>query len=132
MKKPHTRNETIEIEPPIGPDQIDETPTTGRVAQGRTIETPTGEQAFRCLNARGEPVYRPVLKRHGPGEIVTLPKFEIERLQQLGFLEDETKIVRDEREAAQLCGAQVVDLENRGAADERARADGRSSSTRVR
>ena len=53
MKKPHTRNETIEIEPPIGPDQLDERPMTGRVAQGRTIETPTGEQAFRCFNARG-------------------------------------------------------------------------------
>ena len=54
MKKPHTRNETIEIEPPIGPDQLDpETNDRPRRAEPSTIETPTGEQAFRCFNARG-------------------------------------------------------------------------------
>ena len=120
------------VAPPVsGP--MTEPMLTGRVANGRTIEVPTGEKTFRCFNSLGEALYRPVMRQIGPGCEVTFPESEFARLQELGFIEDPTKIVRTEAEAVQLLGAQVVELNSRDAAGgERARADVPGASARVR
>ena len=105
---------------------------TGRVANGRSIEIPSGERAFRCFNPVGEALYVPVMRKVGPGAEVTLPESEFTRLRQLGFIEDPSKIVRTEAQAVQLLGAKVVELNKDAADGEHARADGRGASARIR
>ena len=133
-RKP-TAGETMQVEQPVVPPltaPIDERMLTGKVAAGRCVETPTGERTFRCFNALGEAVYAPVSRKVGPGCQVTLPESEFTRLQALGFIEDESQIVRSEIEAAQLMGALVVDLNKDAADGVHARAGGRGASARVR
>jgi hypothetical protein len=65
-----------------------------------------GEKVFRGFDSRGEALYRAVAKRFGPGS--ELPASEVERLQGLGFLEDPSKLVTDEAQAAKLLGAKVM------------------------
>jgi hypothetical protein len=72
---------------------VEEETETGIVADGHTVDVPTGEKVvcgFDAVFARS--VFRSVCKSFRPGETVTLPRSEIRRLQQLGFIVDPDKI----------------------------------------
>jgi hypothetical protein len=133
MKKPSSKATTdaMQVESVVPPPLA--APTngpmlTGTVASGRTVELPTGERVFRCFNAHGEALYRPIIKQFRPGQEVTLPEGEFCRLQQLGFIEIPGMVVRTEAEAVQLLGAAIVPLNNKDAADDqRARVDNRGA-----
>ncbi len=120
------------VVPPPLTAPLDERMLTGIVASGRTVEQPTGQVVFRCFDARGSALYRPIMKQFGPGQQVTLPESELCRLQELGFVETPGMVVRTEAEAAQLMGALIVDLKKDAADGEHARAGGRGASARVR
>jgi hypothetical protein len=62
---------------------------TATVARGHTVDAPTGERRPTGYDSdKHEMVSGPVYKSFGPGETVTLPLSEIQRLIALGLLVD--------------------------------------------
>jgi hypothetical protein len=59
----------------------------GTVARGHSVEVPEGPRFVRGSDG-GVPVYARRCKRLGPGSVIELPEDEINRLKELGFLEN--------------------------------------------
>jgi hypothetical protein len=75
--------------PPVVPEPSAKVPKArGTVARGHTVEVPTGERYVRATANDGSPIFAQHSKKYGPGQEVSLPKDEIERLITLGFLVD--------------------------------------------
>jgi hypothetical protein len=64
---------------------------TGIVARGRSVHCGGTDDEKHMVGMHpisGEPIYVPVQTQFGPGMTVTLPRSEIARLREMGFLED--------------------------------------------
>jgi hypothetical protein len=89
-----TAAETV---PPL-PDTEPEAMQTGTVARGRCLELPDPSQPLRERHSCGEggiintATFQPC-RRFMPGEEVTLPGSEIERLRALGYLIDPDRVI---------------------------------------
>ena len=67
--------------------------TKAVVSGGRTVDAPMpGKRRLVGQTSDGVQIYGPVFAHYGPGETVTLEKWEVRRLQELGFLVDPSKI----------------------------------------
>ena len=67
--------------------------TEAIVAHGRTVEVSTDQKVQRGYNSdTGETITRVLTKAFGPGEVVLLPASEVERLRQLGYLVDPSRV----------------------------------------
>jgi hypothetical protein len=101
MKKPANKNSRTnvdfpdhEAQPMKQPIQTDEQMSSAKVAAGRSVHIPTGER--RVVGSRPWQtadgsilhidVYAGEFRNAGPGEVVTLPQAEINRMISLGFL----------------------------------------------
>jgi hypothetical protein len=91
---PATQSTAPLPEPDLGPT------AKATVAKGRSVHVPTGNKVFvkyaqQRVDQNGivvgadVPVTRQEIRTALPGEVVTLPLTEIERLTQLGFLVDD-------------------------------------------
>ncbi|SRR5579885_1302568 len=78
----------IDADLPASLQAADDAIGKGIVERGRTVEVPTGEKEMRGFDREGNALYRPVMRRYGPGQEVELPMREIRRLRELGFLTD--------------------------------------------
>jgi hypothetical protein len=96
QRKIDTEPQQVEVEPvaaaapaPVGNDPLE----SGVVSDGRSVHIPVPGQQTPCGYDMKESktVFRSVFEVFGPGETVTLPRSEIARLKNLGFLRDPSR-----------------------------------------